>query len=55
MFGSISGFPFLGPLKGSKKIQPPKNGSITTLGNLGDYSGVPFFGSFRGSGSRTAS
>ena len=24
------------------KMDPPKNGSITTLGNLGDYEGAPF-------------
>ena len=32
---------------------PPQYEPITTLGKLGDYSGVPFFGSFRGSGNMT--
>ena len=35
-------------------LKAPKNWNqyepITTLGKLGDYLGVPFFGSFRGSG-----
>ena len=38
------------PPKGSKKWNPPQYEPITTLGKLGDYLGVPFFGSFRGSG-----
>ena len=37
------------PLKDPKNGTPP-NGSITTLGNQGDYEEVPFFGSCRGSG-----
>ena len=31
-------------------MESPQNGFVTTLGNLGDYYGVPFFGSFRESG-----
>ena len=33
-----------------QKMEPPKYEPITTLGKLGDYWEVPFFGSFRGSG-----
>ena len=33
-------------------MEPPQYEPITTSGNLGDYSGGPFFGSFRGSGFR---
>ena len=32
-------------------MEPPKHDPITTLGNLRDYREVPFFGSFKGSGS----
>ena len=31
-------------------MEAPQYEPITTLGKLEDYSGVPFFGSFRGSG-----
>ena len=30
------------PLKDPKNMENPKNGSISTLRNLGDYQGVPF-------------
>ena len=42
------GFP--DPLKDPKNGTSPQNEPVTTLGNLGDYEGGPFFGSFRGSG-----
>ena len=35
---------------GSKKWNPTQYEPITTLGKLGDYKGVPFRGSFWGSG-----
>ena len=38
------------PPKGSKKWNSPKYEPINTLGKLRDSEGVPFFGSFRGSG-----
>ena len=38
------------PPKGSKKWNSPQYEPITTLGKLGAYWGVPFLGSFRGSG-----
>ena len=42
-------FRFPDPLKDAK-MEPTQYEPTTTLEKLGDYKGVPFFGSFRGSG-----